>query len=178
MKKIDIKIRDNSFSGEITDADGIVFLSVLFNDEEIKSLESGKSQQAIDTFKKRYVDRVEKTLAQANTDKERALVEQRLNEEIAQVIYHRIQRHPVTRSTIAARICECFPDIPDSLVYWKSESRFGIRLNSAETMDLFMKIIGTVLVEVVNNEDKSKSYKQSPVLTAKPKKVSSTAIAG
>jgi hypothetical protein len=159
MKQVTIDLRGKTYTGSITDADGIVFLSVLFNNAELDLLEKGKGEEALSRFQSRYITQISTKLDKA---KRREQEEEKINLEIAQVIYQRIQRHTITRSLIAARICECLPEMEESLVYWKSESKFGIRLDSAETMELFMSIIKPVLADAAPE-------KQMPAIAPKKK---------
>ncbi len=157
MNNLTITLRSSDYSGTITDADGIVFLSVLFDNEELRLLERGLAEEAYARFQDRYTNKVQAQLDRAQSELEKQKIGDKLDKELAQFIYQRIQRHVPTRSVVAARILECFPEIPENLVYWHSESKFGIRLNSEETMQLFLSIIKLALVEVQPQTTKSES---------------------
>lgn len=146
---IELPKRNLSISADLTDSDGIFFLALLFNDAERKILEEGCHEEAALKFKTRMEKRLAKTKPGTEARKE---LEDQMNEEITMQVYHQIERKKEVRSLVAWRLLECFPELPESLVYWHDPVKNGIRLDADETMQFFLTIVGTTLTDLGNKQ--------------------------
>lgn len=132
--KVTLELRGEKYFGEITDADGLLFLSAIFNTEENRLMELGRIQDATIAYKKRGDKRLEELKAEGKSDED-------LSNEWGQHLLHRVERDPDVRSLVASRIKERFPTIPRSLIRWDGKNDFAINLHIVELLQLLTGII-------------------------------------
>lgn len=132
--KVTLDLRGEKYFGEITDADGLLFLSAIFNTEENRLMELGRIQDATIAYKKRGDKRLEELKAEGKSDED-------LSNEWGQHLLNRVERDPDVRSLVASRIKERFPTIPRSLIRWDGKNDFAINLHIVELLQLLTGII-------------------------------------
>ncbi len=132
--KVTLELRGERYVGEITDADGLLFLSTIFNAEENRLMELGRIEEATLAYKKRGDERLEELKSQGKSDED-------LLSEWGQHLLNRVERDPDVRSLVASRIKERFPSIPRSLIRWDGKNDFAINLHITELLQLLNGII-------------------------------------
>lgn len=132
--KVTLDLRGEKYTGEITDADGLLFMSTIFNQKENALLELGRIEDATVAYKKRSDKRLEELRAQGKSDKD-------LLSEWGQHLLNRVERDPDVRSLVASRIRERFPTVPLSLIRWNGKNDFAINLHIVELLQLLNGII-------------------------------------
>lgn len=132
--KVTLELRGEKYVGEITDADGLLFLSTIFNAEENRLMELGRIQDATLAYKRRGDERLEELKSQGKSDED-------LLSEWGQHLLNRVERDPDIRSLVASRIKERFPGIPRSLIRWDGKNDFAINLHIVELLQLLNGII-------------------------------------
>lgn len=150
---ITVKIRDVELAADITNADGMFFLSLIYNEEERELVKQGKLEEAAT----RYTDRQKKRLSKAKTEKQRQALSEEMDKEMTIAVFQLIETDKKVRSQVAWRLREIFPEMPENLVYYYDELRNGIRLDAEETLNLFLNIIAPTLTDVASKEKNPES---------------------
>lgn len=145
---ITVKIRDIELTAEVTNADGMFFLSLVYNEEERELVKQGRLEEAAT----KYSNRQKKRLNKAKTEEQRQALSEEMDKEMTIAVFQLIETDKKVRSQVAWRLREIFPAMPDNLVYYYDELRNGIRLDAEETLNLFLNVIAPTLTNLANNE--------------------------
>ena len=189
--QIEVELKGLKYTTEATDSAGILFLSILFNEEETQLIKLGRMQDAVTKYSERAASRMKAKLESAKNPEERQEVEDMLNNEIMMELWQRMERNWEARSSIAERIVELFRfarphAIPKEQVFYqiykegdKQYLEFGINLSAADLLTLFSAIVGPTLASFKKNNPES-GNSEAKVSSDKPKegrKTSEEAIA-
>lgn len=147
---IALEKRNISLTGEITDADGMFYLSLVFSKEERALMEEGRPEEASE----HYNNRMKKRLSKAKTEAQREALTKEIDKEIFLALFQLIERDKKVRSQFIWRTLEIFPDFPSHLIYYKDEIKNGLRLDADEIMEITMSIIKEALTDVQEKLDK------------------------
>lgn len=164
---IEVELRGIKYTTEATDSTGLLFLSIMFSEEETALIKQGRTEEVLAMYSDRSTSRMKQKLDAASTPEEKAKVEKQLNDEIMLAIWQRMERDWEIRLLVAERIVELFRfaephAIPKKLVMFEAykegdrlKYEFGINLSSLDLIGLFSAIVGPTLAEVSENQKKS-----------------------
>jgi hypothetical protein len=159
-EKVEVTIRDKVLTGIVTNDDAFFFMSFYYNDKEKELSAQGKDNEAASHLSDRLNERMKRT---GNSKKEN----EAFITEMATKIRREIAHDWNVRKNVCWRLIECFPDIPDNLVFWESEKKFGIRLNVDELILLFMSVIAIVFTNFLEKQSKTDKGNESPTVELK-----------
>lgn len=179
---IEVELKGVKYTTEATDSAGILFLSILFNEDETALIRQGRMEDAIALYSDRAASRMKCKLESAKSSEEKQKIEDQLNNEIIQELWQRMERSNSTRSLIAKRIKELFrfaaPNpIPERLVFWNSDEDNGINLSAADLLALFTAIVGPTLADFSKKKTESTEAEAESPLNIEQESVQQDAIA-
>ena len=134
METAKVTLRGKEYTGQVTDDDAMFFASMYYNESEQKLAEAGKEQEAFIQLSDRLKNAID-----TSSDPKKA--EQEITGNIALKIRRAIATNFETRKIVCWRLLECFPNLPNDMIYWVNENKFGIRLSMEELITLFMSVI-------------------------------------
>lgn len=176
--QIEVEIKGVKYTTEATDSAGILFLSVLFNEDETQLIKQGRMEDAVAMYSDRAASRMRHKLDSAKTPEDKVKVEEQLNSEITMELWQRMERNWEARSAIAERIVELFRfakphAIPKEQVFYqiykegeKQYVEFGINLSATDLISLFSAIVGPTLADINKKKEPEISI-QEPVIESK-----------
>jgi hypothetical protein len=172
---IEVELKGVKYTTEATDSAGLLFLCILFNEDETLLFRQGRMQDALAMYSDRAASRMKTKLEAAKSPEEKQKVEDQLNDEITLELWQRIERDNTTRSLITKRIKELFrfaqPNpIPDRLVFWYSDEDNGINLSALDLLTLFSAIVGPTMADI---NTRTKNDNQEVAVTATPDEIAS-----
>jgi hypothetical protein len=169
---ITVKIRDIELTADITNADGMFFLSLVYNEEERELVKEGRLEEAAT----RYGNRQKKRLNKAKSEQQRQSMSEEMDKEMTIAVFQLIETDKKVRSQVAWRLIEIFPAMPENLVYYHDELKNGIRLDAEETMSLFLNVIAPSLTDLASKENPIKEINklsEEPAVIKSPKMMTS-----
>ena len=134
METAKVTLRGKEYTGQVTDDDAMFFASMYYNESEQKLADAGKEQEAFMQLSDRLKNAID-----SSSDPKKA--EQEITGNIALKIRRAIATNFDTRKIVCWRLLECFPNLPNDMIYWVNENKFGIRLSMEELITLFMSVI-------------------------------------
>ena len=134
METAKVTLRGKEYTGQVTDDDAMFFASMYYNESEQKLADAGKEQEAF----MQLSDRLKNAIDTSPNPKK---AEQEITGNIALKIRRAIATNFDTRKIVCWRLLECFPNLPNDMIYWVNENKFGIRLSMEELITLFMSVI-------------------------------------
>lgn len=169
---IEVELKGAKYTTEATDSAGLLFLSILFNEDETLLIRQGRFEDAVAMYSDRAASRMEQKRKTAKTDAERQKIDDQLNNEIMMELWQRIERSNPTRSLIAKRIKELFrfaepSPIPERLVFWNSDEDNGINLSASDLLGLFSAVVGPTLADINKKKDDTAKVPEPIVAEAK-----------
>jgi hypothetical protein len=171
---IEVELKGIKYTTEGTDSTGLLFLSILFSEEETALIKQGRIKDVITMYGDRSTSRMKQKLESATTPEEKEKVEKQLNDEIMLALWQRMERDWEIRLLVAERIVELFRfaephAIPKKLVMFeaykegdKLKYEFGINLSSTDLLALFGAIIGPTLADISERQKKSSEPASEP----------------
>lgn len=147
---ITLEKRNLTISGEISDADGMFYLGLVFNKEERSLVEEGRHDEAAE----KYNARMKKRLSKAKNEEQRKALEQEVDKEMILTVFQLIETNKPVRSQFIWRTLEIFPDFPSHLIYYKDDVKNGLRLDANEIMELTLGIIKEALTDIQEKQEK------------------------
>jgi hypothetical protein len=171
---IEVELKGIKYTTEGTDSTGLLFLSILFSEEETALIKQGRIEDVITMYGDRSTSRMKQKLESATTPEEKEKVEKQLNDEIMLALWQRMERDWEIRLLVAERIVELFRfaephAIPKKLVMFeaykegdKLKYEFGINLSSTDLLALFGAIVGPTLADISERQKKSSEPASEP----------------
>jgi hypothetical protein len=172
---IEVELKGIKYTTEGTDSTGLLFLSILFSEEETALIKQGRIEDVITMYGDRSTSRMKQKLESATTPEEKEKVEKQLNDEIMLALWQRMERDWEIRLLVAERIVELFRfaephAIPKKLVMFeaykegdKLKYEFGINLSSTDLLALFGAIVGPTLADISEKQKKSSEPASEPI---------------
>ena len=149
MQELEFSLRGKTIKGVVTDDDAFFFCSHFYNERELKLSVEGKEQEAIESLSDRFRERME------NAENSKAGSDA-IASDMAFKIRREISHNWETRKIVTWRLIECFPNMPEEMIYWHSDRKFGIRLDIIELIEVFMRVV-TVVMEKLENGKQEKA---------------------
>ena len=159
---ITINLRGKEYQGHCTDDDAFFLASFYYNQREKELSDAGKEQDAFKALSERFAAQVQ---SPSGTREEN---EQELGANITLKLRKVVNDDYNARKAVCWRIREIFPGIDDpTLVYWESETKFGIRLSMEELIKLFSIVMAAAFapdqLQKLQESDRSSQVTNEPI---------------
>lgn len=155
-----LKFRGKEYPAQILDADAFFFFALALNDRERRIARDGDWDKAYDSINAR-IQQTSLRIAQ-----ERGISYRKATNivggQLALRIYQRAEESDTQRRTVAQRLKEICPELPDNLIYYRGEADFGIRLSLEELTYLYTQILLAALSEAKKKKEE-KSAASDPL---------------
>lgn len=150
MSQVTITIREQSFTGEVSDMDSLFFAGLLMPDySEVLKEERGLT----DSFRKFTAEHSAMVALASGDNKDRVM--EKISETWSERVLIRLTNNLEIRAAFAQRVREIFPDLPTQWVNyqrWKDGSgniheNCSVRLGVTEIMGIITPVSGTLTEE-------------------------------
>lgn len=147
-KPIQIEINDVTLKGTVTDSDAMFFASLYHNEAELALAERGQEEAAFYRLSDRFAEETKTRQEAQKISYDEATTQ--LSTEMGMKIRRQIEHDWKIRQNVTWRIREIFPTIPSEMVFWHSDTSFGIRLDMKDLVAIFLSVFANIFEDYIN----------------------------